>query len=111
MSHEISVSKVIEKLPSRFIRENAANFKAIFQFELEDDQDFYIAIEDQSCTVTTGEHPDPDITLIMAAQTFINVINGEQDGMGAFMSGKLRAEGSIILATRLSKLFSRKKQS
>lgn len=111
MSQEISVTKVIEKLPSRFISDNAADFEATFQFELEDDQDFYIEIKDSTCTVIPGEHPDPNITLIMEGQTFIDVISGEQDGMGAFMSGKLRAEGNIILATKLSKLFSREKQS
>lgn len=111
MSQEISVAKVIEKLPSRFIAENAEGFDAVFQFVLEDDQDFYISIKEQVCTVETGEHIDPNITLIMSAETFKDVINGQQDGMGAFMSGKLRAEGNIILATKLGKLFSREKQS
>ncbi|EAR59490.1 SCP2 sterol-binding domain-containing protein [Neptuniibacter caesariensis] len=111
MSEQISVSKVIEKLPSRFMAENSADFEAVFQFTIEDDQDFYIDIKNQTCTVTTGEHIDPNITLIMEAETFIDVINGNQDGMSAFMSGKLRAEGNIILATKLGKLFSREKQS
>lgn len=111
MSDQISVAKVIAKLPSRFIAENSADFVGVFQFILEDDQDFYIDINNQTCNVVEGEHIDPNITLIMEANTFIDVINGDQDGMSAFMSGKLRAEGNIILATKLGKLFSRNKQS
>jgi putative sterol carrier protein len=37
----------------------------------------------------------------------IRIISGEQDGMGAYMKGQLRAEGNVMLATRLGKLFSR----
>ncbi|WP_286238685.1 SCP2 sterol-binding domain-containing protein [Neptuniibacter halophilus] len=111
MPQEISVAKVIEKLPGRFVRENAEDFTATFQFLLEDEQDFFIQVADQACEIKPGEHPDPDVTLIMEAATMIEVINGEKDGMSAFLSGKLRAEGNIMLATKLGKLFSREKQS
>lgn len=111
MSKEISVDKVIEKLPTRFVKENSADLAAIFQFELEDEQNFYIEIQAQTCQVLKGDHDDPNVTLIMAAETMIEVINGEKDGMSAFLSGQLRAEGNIMLATKLGKLFSREKQT
>ncbi|WP_415884497.1 SCP2 sterol-binding domain-containing protein [Neptuniibacter sp. QD34_54] len=111
MSQEISVSKVVEKLPSRFVSQNAVDLEAVFQFELEDDQNFYIEIKDAQCNVLTGDHDDPNVTLIMEAETMVSVINGEKDGMSAFLSGQLRAEGNIMLATKLGKLFSREKQA
>lgn len=111
MSMNISVAKVIEKLPSRFVAANAEGVSATFQFMLEDEQDFYISIADGQCNIDQGEHPDPNLTLIMNAETMVEVITGQQDGMSAFMSGKLRAEGNVILATQLGKLFSRDKQS
>jgi len=111
MTSEITVERVIAKLPSRFSPENAADLEAVFQFQLEDSDNFYIAIEQQQCQVTTGDHPDPSITLILDSETFIKVVTGEQDGMSAFMKGLLRAEGNVILATRLGKLFKREKQS
>jgi putative sterol carrier protein len=37
----------------------------------------------------------------------IRLIEGEQDGMSAYLKGQLRAEGDVMLATRLGKLFSR----
>lgn len=111
MSQAITVAQVIEKLPGRFIKENALDLSVVFQFVLEDSEDFFIDVADQTCRIETAEHPDPDVTLIMDAATMIDVINGELDGMSAFMTGRLRAEGNIMLAPRLSKLFSRKKQS
>ncbi|KXJ57718.1 SCP2 sterol-binding domain-containing protein [Neptuniibacter pectenicola] len=110
MSHNITVANVIEKLPSRFVKENATDFEATFQFTLDDEQDFHITIAEGACSIHEGEHPDPNVTLIMDAETMVDVITGQKDGMSAFMTGKLRAEGNVMLATKLSKLFSREKQ-
>lgn len=110
MSQDISVAKVIEKLPSRFIAGNAQDLSVTFQFQVEDDSDFYISILEGECIINEGEHPDPNVTLIMDADTMIEVITGQKDGMSAFLTGKLRAEGDVMLATKLSKLFSREKQ-
>lgn len=111
MSANISVAKVIEKLPGRFIEKNAEGMNATFQFVLEDDADFYISVENRQCSVIEGEHNDPNVTLIMSSTTMVEVINGERDGMSAFLTGKLRAEGDVMLATKLGKLFSREKQA
>ncbi|MCV6590034.1 MAG: SCP2 sterol-binding domain-containing protein [Marinobacterium sp.] len=111
MSALTSVDQIIDKFPSRFIAERAADFKAVFQFELNDHDDFYLHIANQQCLSTRGEHDDPDITLIMDSETLLEVINGELDGMNAFMQGRLKAEGNLLLATRLGDLFSRERQS
>ena len=41
----------------------------------------------------------------MDEAVFIGVVTGEIDGMSAFMKGQLRAEGDVMLATKLGKLF------
>jgi putative sterol carrier protein len=105
MSSDITVTRVIEKLPSRFQAEAAGSLDAIFQFLLDDAEDFYISIKEQVCTTEPGEHNDPSITLLMDSDTFIKVVTGQQDGMSAFLKGQLRAEGNVILATKLGKLF------
>lgn len=110
MSQNISVAKVIEKLPSRFISENSEGLSVTFQFMLEDDDDFHISINDGICEIKAGEHQDPNVTLLMDAETMVEVITGQKDGMSAFMTGSLRAEGNVMLATKLGKLFSREKR-
>jgi len=106
---DITVQRVIEKLPSRFVAENAEELTVVFQFFIEDDQDFYISVANKACDVQTGEHDDPNLSLFMDAETVVDVVNGEVDGMGAFLSGRLRAEGNLLVATHLSKLFSKDK--
>ncbi len=41
----------------------------------------------------------------MDTDTLAGIASGETDGMQAFMGGKLRAEGDMMLATRLGDLF------
>ncbi len=104
-SEQPSVERVIEKLPSRFRADQAKDVTCVYQFILDEHDVFYIDIRNQECRVIRERHSDPDITLILNSVTFIRVVTGEQDGMGAFLKGHLRAEGNVMLATRLTKLF------
>jgi putative sterol carrier protein len=41
----------------------------------------------------------------MNSETLQGIVSGETDGMQAFMAGQLRAEGDMMLATKLGELF------
>ena len=41
----------------------------------------------------------------MSTETLVGIMTGETDGMQAFMGGKLRAEGDMMLAMKLGELF------
>ena len=47
-------------------------------------------------------HPDD---YPQAYAEVLKIVSGETDGMQAFMGGKLRAEGDMMLAMKLSELF------
>jgi len=103
-----TVTDVIQKLASKFQPDAAQGLSVVFQFVIDDSRYFNIHIADQQCLVNDLQHPDPDVTLIMDSQTFIEVIEGEVGGTSAFMSGRLRAEGDVMLATKLTSLFKRR---
>ena len=104
-----SVAQVMHKLASKFQPEAAAGLETVFQIQIEDGeaQPYSIEVRDQQCQVIQQQHPDPDVTLIMASDTFVEIISGDLGGTSAFLSGRLRAEGNVILATQLAKLFRR----
>ena len=101
----MAVSEIMARLQSVFNAEQADDLEASFQFMIEGDDDFYISIDDGSCTAALGEHEDPDITMTMDVDTLKEVVTGELDGMQAFMGGRLKAEGDVMLGTRLGQLF------
>jgi len=100
-----NIAEAFTKIESRFDASAAAGLDVVFQFSVEDDS-HHLIVQDGNCQLMPGEHSDPTVTLIMDGGTFQEVVNGDINGMQAFMAGRLRTEGDMMLATRLSDLFS-----
>ncbi|MDR5905968.1 SCP2 sterol-binding domain-containing protein [Franzmannia qiaohouensis] len=96
---------IIDKLQQRFDAEAATGMDDVFQFNFSDADDYYLVVKDGSLDVQQGEHDDPSVTLSMTTDTLKGVMNGEINGMTAFMTGKLKATGNVMLATKLTSLF------
>ncbi len=101
-----TIDQVLCHLEQRFNPEAAQHLNEVFEFQLTDSKTFHLIINQGKCELVHGEHEDPNVTLIMDTDTFIGITTGEMGGMQAFMSGKLRAEGNMMLATKLGELFS-----
>lgn len=102
-----SVADIIDQMKGKFNADAAAGMENVFQFSIEDGDNFYVAINDGALEVGEGDHADPSVTLILSTETLVGVMTGETDGMQAFMAGQLRAEGDMMLATKLGELFPR----
>ena len=70
-----TVAEVIHKLPNKFQSEAAQGLTAVFQFQIDDQDCYYLEIAQQHCEANTGEHPDPDVTLIMDTETFMDAVS------------------------------------
>jgi putative sterol carrier protein len=100
-----SVAKVIETMQARFNANAAAGLDLVFQFNIEDAENYYLSIKDGTCSLTEGNAESPNVALIMDSATLKGVLKGEISGMEAFMTGKLRTEGDMMLALKLGDLF------
>jgi len=107
MTSPLTLQRIVDKLPEKFNPEQANELQAVFQFRLPDADAFFISIDKSQCVTCFGIHDDPNLVVHLDEATLIRVISGEQDGMSAYLKGQLRAEGNVMLATRLGKLFSR----
>lgn len=100
-----SVAQTIKTMQQKFNAAAASGLDLIFQFNIEDAENFQLIIKDGSSTTQPGNADNPNVTLIMDSATFAGIMTGETDGMQAFMAGKLQAEGDMALALKLSELF------
>jgi len=103
-----SVKEIFAKMPEVFDPSAAAGLNAVIQFNIEGGEggDWYAVIKDQTCTVSEGVHDNPALSLRIADENWMALCKGELNAVFAFMSGKLKAKGDIMLAQRLPKLFS-----
>lgn len=89
---------------ARFNADAADDMEEVFQFDI-DGTTFYIDIKDSTCEMGEGEYDDPSVTLRLSSDTMKDLMAGETSGMQAFMSGSLKVEGNMMLATKLGDLF------
>lgn len=100
-----SVATILEAMQGRFNANAAAGMDVVFQFNLEDGENHYVAVKNGASQIFLGQAANPDVTLSMDASTLSGITTGKTDGLQAFMAGKLRAEGDMALALKLTELF------
>ncbi|SDN12280.1 SCP2 sterol-binding domain-containing protein [Vreelandella arcis] len=98
-------TNTLEKLQSRFDPKAAQGMDEVFQFHFSDAGSHYLDIQDGKLDIHEGEHDDPSVSLSMSTDTLKGIMNGDINGMTAFMTGKLKATGNVMLATKLTSLF------
>ncbi|WP_108124403.1 SCP2 sterol-binding domain-containing protein [Saccharospirillum mangrovi] len=101
-----TTAELFNTIQSRFDADAAGDMDEVFQFAIEDEATYHLVVKNGQCELGEGEHDDPSVTLLMDADTLQDIASGELNGMQAFMAGRLRTEGDMMLATRLSDLFS-----
>ena len=99
------IQDVISGLKDRFDADAAAGLNIVFQFNITDGDPFHIAVSDGQCDIQEGTSDNPSVSLISDTDTFTGIMTGEVNGMQAFMTGKLRTEGNMMLASKLGDLF------
>merc|ERR1712176_949748 len=78
--------------------------KAIIQLNIKDagpEGKLCIDLKNGSGSTARGDGEKPDVTITMADADFVAMADGKLDGMEAFMSGKLKISGNMMLAQKL----------
>lgn len=77
-----------------------------FQMQFDDDEPFSLKVNDAGFRFDIGIDSAPTLTLYVDCHsTFWNLLYGKIDGMAAFMEGRYRADGNIVLSQLLLYLF------
>jgi putative sterol carrier protein len=97
------LAELTEKVSAIVEKKAAVGFN--IKFDLGDDGIILVQGEEAPNRVT-NEDGAAATTIIMSAENFAAMMSGELSSMNAFMSGKLRIEGSMEKAMQLGSLFS-----
>jgi putative sterol carrier protein len=97
--------QLLDSMVSRFDSVAASDLEAVFQYHIEEAGDYYLEVADSQCALKEGEHDEPSVSLTLDQATLGEILSGETDGMQAFMAGRVKAGGNVMLATRLTQLF------
>ena len=102
-----NVKEVFDKVPQAFNADAAKGLDAVFQFDItgEGGGNWNVAVKGGSCQVQEGKAASPTVTLTMASDTWLGMVNKQINGIQAFMSGKLKVSGDMLLAQRIPDLF------
>lgn len=103
----MTVAETLTAMQQQFNSTAAAGLNKTIQLNItgEGAGVYTIKIANQACQLINGEAEKPDLTLTTSDQDWLAIAQGKQDAMQAFLSGKIKASGDLMLATRIPALF------
>jgi putative sterol carrier protein len=104
---DMTVKDTFEAMSGRFRPERAQGLKAVIQYDITGPGGctYHVDIGEGQCAIREGGAPQPNLTLTMSAQDWLDMLGGKLSGQVAFMSGKLKHKGDMSLLMRLPGLF------
>jgi putative sterol carrier protein len=92
-----------EALPERANGSHGADFDASYVFVVEDAGTWSVKVAGGKVTVSEGDHGG-ECTFKTSEKTFQRIVDGEQNPLTAYMTGKLKISGDVGAAMKLKDL-------
>src|SRR5581483_1772728 len=105
--YKMTINEAFEMMPSVFNKTAAAGMTKTFQWNISGEQASVWAfkIVNGDGELIPGGVEKPDITINVSDQNWLAIIEGKLDPMNAFMTGKVKISGDMMLAMKLQQLF------
>ncbi len=99
--------ELMAQIQGAFVPENAEGLNKKIQDELtgDDGGTWTASIADGSCSVAEEPSDAADVTVTMSASDFVDMMTGKLQPTMAYMSGKLKIKGDMMLAQKLGQFF------
>lgn len=95
----LTARTLLERMPEVFDKEAAGDTRATIQYEIA--EPMYQVLKDGTLQVCAGRADDPDLIITMSDDDVVELFRGNLNGMTAFMTGRVKIEGDMMLAQRL----------
>jgi putative sterol carrier protein len=103
----MTVAETFETMKTLFNSAAAAGMNKTIQWNISGDEagKWAFKIADQTCELIPGGVEKPDLMMIMSDKDWLAITEGRLDPMNAFMTGKIKTAGDMMLAMRLPQIF------
>lgn len=82
-----------------------AGVKAVFQFKVKDGNNYWVDLKNGKGCMKKGEEGKADCTIMIGDDDMVGLAQGKLNGMQAFMQGKMKVQGNMMLAQKLQTVF------
>lgn len=102
-----SVQAYFDTLHDRFVADASKGVEAIFQFEIAGDGGgtWHVSVNDGALEVSSGAHDSPTATITSNAKDYLQICNGDINGLRAVMTRKMRIKGNLVTARKMKEMF------
>jgi len=99
---------VFTGMQERFQPDKASGVDAALQWLIADGGDehpYTVTVKDGTCETDPGRVDDPRVTLTTDVVSFAKLMAGKAPGPMLYMTGKLKIQGDLMLAQRMTSFF------
>jgi putative sterol carrier protein len=102
-----SVQEYFDTLGQRFVASAAAGVNAVFQFEISGDGGgtWHVVVKDGAMEVQTGAHANPSSVVSASGADYVQIANGDINGLRAVMTRRMRISGNLVMARKMQHIF------
>jgi putative sterol carrier protein len=99
-----SARELFEGLEDRVDPARTRGTTASYRFDVQGAGSWRVEVDDGAVAVTESDEP-ADCVIRASEENLLRIVRGELNPVTAYMTGRVRVEGDITLATRLRDLF------
>ena len=101
-------AEYFNELSGKLNKDKVKGMNAVYQWDItgDDGGKWHVVLKDDDVKVGDGVAENPNITLTLETQNFMDLVNGKLNGQMAFLTGKLKIQGDMTLAMKLQSLLS-----
>jgi putative sterol carrier protein len=107
----MTVAETFETMQTLFNPAAATGLNKIIQWDINGDEagKWAFKVANQTCELIPGGVEKPDLEMSMTDKDWLAIAEGKLDPMNAFMTGKVKTKGDVMLAMRIPNLFPTKR--
>ncbi|KAG8830017.1 hypothetical protein FRC17_005586 [Serendipita sp. 399] len=103
--HLAAIAEAVACMSDAEKKSQMQKVNGVFQFQIKNaegkEENWTIDLKKDGTIYKGPAKGKADVTIIVSDETFVQLAEGKLDGQKAFMTGKLKTKGNMMLATKL----------